>query len=118
MKWEEELYHHPDRQSLQQNSEDTRYSILHDIYSLGVVLLELGIWRPLEKYWAKLKDSRPCERRDFLIKLAEETEISMGRRYRNLVIWCLKLEGDSPVANVRYAMTVLETLENLATVLI
>jgi len=115
--WDEEIYHHPDRQSLQGNAEGARYSMLHDIYSLGVVLLELGIWRPLEKYAANLKDNSPWGRRDFLVELAEETNISMGRRYKELVIWCLKLEGDSPVANVRYAMNVLETLENLAAAL-
>ena len=51
------------------------------------------------------------------MELAEETSVSMGERYKGLVIWCLKLEGDSPVANARYAMSVLKILENLAAVL-
>ena len=80
-------------------------------------LLELRIWRPLEKYAANLKENSPWGRRDFLVELAEETSVSMGERYNGLVIWCLKLEGDSPVANARYAMSVLKILENLAAVL-
>ncbi|TPX19417.1 hypothetical protein DIZ76_017206 [Coccidioides immitis] len=118
IRWEEDIYHHPDRQGFRQDSEHARYLMVHDIYSLGVVLLELGIWRPLEKYSAKLRDSAPPSRRDFLVELAEETQVAMGRRYRDLVIWCLKLESDSPVANVRYAAHALETLEELATALL
>ncbi|KAK2750108.1 hypothetical protein FQN57_004601 [Myotisia sp. PD_48] len=118
IRWEEDIYHHPDRQKVQLDSDDVRYLMVHDIYSLGVVLLELGIWRPLEKYSSKLRDKTPQGRQEFLIGLADETQIAMGRRYKDLVIWCLKLESDSPMTNVRYATTVLETLEELAKALI
>jgi serine/threonine protein kinase len=39
--WEKNLYRHPRRQG--QNPEDD-YMMQHDIYSLGVCLLELGLW--------------------------------------------------------------------------
>ncbi|KAI9758161.1 MAG: hypothetical protein M4579_003135 [Chaenotheca gracillima] len=38
------LYRHPHRQSLQI---ERRYNMGHDIYSLGVCLLEIGLWQPL-----------------------------------------------------------------------
>ncbi|KAK4541124.1 hypothetical protein LTR36_008349 [Oleoguttula mirabilis] len=40
--WEKNIYRHPDRQGpyLEQ-----AYSMQHDIYSLGVCLLEIGIWQ-------------------------------------------------------------------------
>jgi hypothetical protein len=40
-KWEEDLYRHPTRQGLWPEQE---YSMQHDIYSLGVLLLEIGLW--------------------------------------------------------------------------
>ncbi|KAF4540152.1 Het-s domain protein [Lasiodiplodia theobromae] len=37
---ERNLYRHPDRQGRPKTS----FSKLHDIYALGVVLLEIGLW--------------------------------------------------------------------------
>ena len=39
--WEKNIYRHPQRQGL--HPED-RYNILHDVYSLGVCLLEISLW--------------------------------------------------------------------------
>ncbi len=39
--WAERFYRHPERQGLQ--IED-RYNLGHDVYSLGVCLLEIGLW--------------------------------------------------------------------------
>lgn len=41
------LYRHPDRQG---PSPETVYIMQHDIYSLGVCLLEVGLWRSLVEY--------------------------------------------------------------------
>ncbi|KAG8697344.1 hypothetical protein FRC08_006604 [Ceratobasidium sp. 394] len=38
------IYQHPNRGD---NNSYTRYNMLHDIYALGVVLLEIGTWKPL-----------------------------------------------------------------------
>lgn len=38
-----DIYRHPKRQGLQL---DERYNMKHDIYSLGVCLLEIGLWEP------------------------------------------------------------------------
>jgi hypothetical protein len=39
--WTENIYRHPERQGLQIQ---TKYNLGHDIYSLGVCLLEIGLW--------------------------------------------------------------------------
>jgi hypothetical protein len=45
--WDRNLYRHPDRQGL---LPDTDYAMQHDIHSLGVCLLEIGLWRSLVAY--------------------------------------------------------------------
>lgn len=42
--WTKNIYRHPQRQGLQS---EKRYHMGHDLYSLGVCLLELGLWEPL-----------------------------------------------------------------------
>ena len=42
--WIKNIYRHPQRQGLQL---EKRYHMGHDLYSLGVCLLELGLWEPL-----------------------------------------------------------------------
>ena len=42
--WLRDIYRHPERQGLQL---ERRYNINHDIYSLGVCLLIIGLWEPL-----------------------------------------------------------------------
>ncbi|KAF8417358.1 hypothetical protein EV426DRAFT_623739 [Tirmania nivea] len=42
--WEKDLYRHPTRQGL---SPEDSYRMQHDIYSLGVILLEIGLWESL-----------------------------------------------------------------------
>ncbi|MCJ1225626.1 hypothetical protein MMC12_002275 [Toensbergia leucococca] len=42
--WLRDMYRHPRRQGLQP---EERYNMGHDIYSLGVCLLEIGLWEPL-----------------------------------------------------------------------
>ena len=42
--WTRDVYRHPERQGLQA---ERRYNFNHDVYSLGVCLLEIGLWEPL-----------------------------------------------------------------------
>ncbi|PNP84103.1 hypothetical protein FNYG_02791 [Fusarium nygamai] len=44
---EHEVYRHPDRQGLPNAS----FSKIHDIYSLGVVLLEIGLWQTAKQIY-------------------------------------------------------------------
>lgn len=101
--WEKNLYRHPHRQGL--NPEDT-YTMQHDIYSLGVCLLEVGLWESFVSYedstTAPLPaavlgitlDSpqfkQPALMKESLIDLAKrELPKRMGERYEEIVVNCL-----------------------------
>lgn len=54
--WHRNLYRHPARQGLRILDS---YVMQHDIYSLGVCLLEIGLWRPLVWYPAMAATTTP-----------------------------------------------------------
>ena len=91
-----DVYKHPSRQGLPQEI----FNKTHDIYALGVVLLEIGLWEPaitLEKnHFAFTTD--PGYIRARLLQQAERRlESKVGRKYRDLVLRCLN--GDFDVQN-------------------
>lgn len=45
--WEKNLYRHPHRQG---KTPETDYNMRHDIYSVGVCLLEIGLWESFVEY--------------------------------------------------------------------
>lgn len=47
LEWQKNLYRHPTRQGLWP---EQLYNMQHDIYSLGVCLLELALWHPFVRY--------------------------------------------------------------------
>ncbi|KAG5811370.1 hypothetical protein H9Q74_006068 [Fusarium xylarioides] len=90
------IYRHPDRQL----SPTQIFNKIHDIYALGVVLLEVGLWQPatsLEKYaFTKVQDPQAIKRR--LIQQAEKRLGSkMGDRYKSVVLKCL--QGDFAITD-------------------
>ncbi|KAJ4025686.1 hypothetical protein NW752_003161 [Fusarium irregulare] len=83
------IYRHPDRQL----KPTQVFSKIHDIYALGVVLLEIGLWQPatsLEKHgFAKVRD--PQAIKDRLVRQAERRLGSkMGDKYKHIVLRCLE----------------------------
>jgi hypothetical protein len=108
--WAANLYRHPERMSEFPAEE---YRMQHDIYSLGVCLLEIGLWEPLVEYGRSDDDDddddteqmpvygRVCREfarmqrswvflKDFLVGLAkEELPRKMGDRYAEVVVTCL-----------------------------
>ncbi|KAH7310898.1 hypothetical protein B0I35DRAFT_463415 [Stachybotrys elegans] len=109
---EEDIYRHPDRQGLQAS---VPYSMLHDIYSLGVVFLEIGLWRselavdrqaPLKRihkplFWGSLHKTRCQEQDPFKIKALYQKLArsvipqTIGGRFAAVVEACLTcVEGD------------------------
>ena len=100
--WEKNLYRHPHRQGL---SPEEVYNMQHDIYSLGVCLLEIGLWESFLSYEhdapapvpaAALgltpespEFKRPALMKDHLIALARELAKRMGERYEEIVVNCL-----------------------------
>jgi hypothetical protein len=103
MRWENNLYRHPKRQG-----DVVDYFVMqHDIYSLGVCLLEMGLWesfvvcdgaddatRPsptlaLADDRRELRD--PAVLKDHLVGLSRSTRLrsKMGDKYSKVVETCL-----------------------------
>lgn len=83
-----DIYRHPQRQG----RPEKRFSKIHDIYSLGVVLLEIGLWEPalsLEKN-NFVTASSGCKIREQLVKQAERRlDSKVGKKYKEIVVKCL-----------------------------
>ncbi|CAG7924639.1 unnamed protein product [Penicillium olsonii] len=86
--WNEELYRHPDRQGIEPRRE---YIMQHDIYSLGVCFLEIGLWESFVtpgKPNSSLAENGSLK--DGFMKLAKEKLPSkMGEKYMKVVVNCL-----------------------------
>ncbi|GAW16626.1 hypothetical protein ANO14919_060590 [Xylariales sp. No.14919] len=117
--WQRNLYRHPQRQGAFVLE---RYVMQHDIYSLGVCLLEIGLWRSFVWYPTHDDNATPvpgmalgfsCSDEEFatkhptgqqrikerLVALAEkELPPRVGDAYTNIVISCLRcLDPDNGI---------------------
>jgi len=108
--WEKDLYRHPSRQGV---SPQDDYVMQHDIYSLGICLLEIGLWGSLVMYddtqspksgnlpgfsVGGTPHQLPAVLKAQLIATANEhLPMKMGDRYRTVVVDCLTCldEGNS-----------------------
>ncbi|KAH9890227.1 hypothetical protein F4778DRAFT_377622 [Xylariomycetidae sp. FL2044] len=112
--WERNLYRHPSRQGL--HAQDS-YIMQHDVYSLGVCLLELGLWETFVEYdnaadGTADKRARPSSYlglevanfdfgsmellqtpskiKDYLVDMARSRlPLRMGDKYTAVVVTCL-----------------------------
>jgi serine/threonine protein kinase len=92
---ERSLYRHPDL-DYKHSAEDptklkprsTRYRKEYDIYSLGIILLEIGLWYPI-KDLSKKDQTLEEFRQRLLEKYLPELRYRMGDRYFNVVHKCL-----------------------------
>lgn len=114
--WTMAMYQHPERQADPSTIAASRYHIGHDIYSLGVCLLEIGLWDPFVVYdgaspalspllteakteWrAENSVTRPdgqpladavIEQKVFVHLAKDRLAFEMGEAYSRLVIKCL-----------------------------
>jgi hypothetical protein len=92
---EPNFYRHPDRQGRPTH----QFSRLHDIYALGVVLLEIGLWVTLSRLMeakiqeAKISGKLPNRKRiagDLINLAVQRLPIEMGVGYTTAVLACLK----------------------------
>ncbi|KAI9778690.1 MAG: hypothetical protein M1839_007921 [Geoglossum umbratile] len=104
--WEKNLYRHPRRQGL---CPEELYTMQHDIFSVGVCLLEIGLWSSFVSYsenqkptgpgpelpiseFIAIKDQRKAAAgvKTILIEMAQSRlpEL-MGKIYTNIVVSCL-----------------------------
>jgi hypothetical protein len=110
-KWQSDLYRHPSRQG---NHPDY-YVMQHDVYSLGVCLLEIGMWESLITYDtigaahpSLVFDHDPRRRdanfvKDYFVRLSRGIALrgKMGDKYSRVVQTCLTCldEDDSDFGN-------------------
>ncbi|UKZ73156.1 hypothetical protein TrVFT333_000797 [Trichoderma virens FT-333] len=111
--WDRNLYRHPSRQGL---SAQEDYIMQHDVYSLGVCLLELGLWESFVSYDGDVGDAKHENKqpsaslglgldnfqfqaegsavsskiKDHLVNLARfKLPSRMGDKYTSVVVTCL-----------------------------
>ncbi|KAL6788737.1 hypothetical protein J3E68DRAFT_415596 [Trichoderma sp. SZMC 28012] len=112
--WGNDVFQHPDRL---QGANSPRYIQSYDIYSLGVVLLEIGIWRPLKQVAHPLHKANPAEWGRELMKLTPDIGRRMGASYQDIVEWCLSVSREKKITNADFAQAILDPLDNILGVL-
>ncbi|KAI0858828.1 hypothetical protein F4860DRAFT_484886 [Xylaria cubensis] len=112
--WEFDIFQHPDRLS---GKDSLRYTKTYDVYSLGVVLLEIGSWEPLIEIATGLNEN---DRSHWTVELLEAASIlgpKTGGRYQRLVAWCLGVDGSEVVTEGMFVEHVLDPLEEIVNAL-
>jgi hypothetical protein len=103
--WQKNLYQHPERQG---EGPEEYFVMQHDIYSLGVCLLEIGLWQSfiviaedgkeklsdvLASFFSEVETARHVfgkPMKDHLVALAKtELPQRVGDRYTEVVVTCL-----------------------------
>lgn len=96
--WDRNLYRHPDRQGLLPEAD---YTMQHDIYSLGVCMLEIGLWKSFVAYdqsgapsltqtTANFPDISSSNAKDMFVTLATDVlPKRMGDKFARVVVNCL-----------------------------
>jgi len=112
------IYHHP------QYKKHSRFISAYDYYSLGLVLLEIGLWTPLKAWTDKYPTASPQELRLILLKdYVPRLGQKMGKSYQDIVTTCLggevgdinpfsSVSGDESVL-IQYLEKVIEPLDEL-----
>ena len=125
------MYQHPDRWG---ETAESRFQMLHDVYSLGVVLLEIGIWESFIRwdtkeyvYWKELRVitahgalgadfDRHNVRQVFIEKAQTMLPSRMGQRYTDVVIECLSSsvkDNEGGPVGLKFIESVVSQLEKL-----
>lgn len=85
-----------------------------DIYSLGLVLLEIGLWKVLQTYYKAHYSADRWRDRVVLAALVPGLGSKVGGRYRGVVEMCLRAGDDLTSAEAGKLMeTVVTTLESI-----
>jgi hypothetical protein len=123
---ESAIYRHP----YYQGEAASGYQIHYDIYSLGLVLLEIALWGPLMDLLAakhrpgkeppvalspdmpRFHEAEAVElKRRVMIRVGSELAYRVGTKYKEVVRWCLDLEG--PVTAIEFYNMVAIPLDEL-----
>lgn len=112
--WDFDLFQHPDRL---QGIKSLRYTKTYDVYSLGVVLLEIGLWEPLSEAVPDLDEGDPLSWPGELKKVVSNLSPRTGERYQRLVAWCLAMDSSEIVQETEFVEQVLDPLEEMVNAL-
>lgn len=85
------IYRHPTAES----GIRTAYKPAHDIYSLGLILLEVGLWMPIHKLW-KTKYSHQTFKARLQTVYSKKLAGKCGNRYMRVVEYCLSAADARP----------------------
>lgn len=79
--WERNIYRHPSRQGTRPTEE---YKMQHDMYSLGVCLLEIGLWESFVDYAQEVVTPRPTLGQSYMLfkSWLEKRDIFLGNNSR------------------------------------
>jgi hypothetical protein len=95
----QDIYRHPDsiRVVGAANPVTTRYRRAFDVYSLGCVLLEIGLWIKLEEAWKDKYSQNPSIFRQRLVEVwSKDLARKCGKTYELVVRTCLQGIGTGP----------------------
>ncbi|KAI1113764.1 hypothetical protein F5Y14DRAFT_417170 [Nemania sp. NC0429] len=112
--WEFDIFQHPDRL---RGKDSLRYTKTYDVYSLGVVLLEIGSWEPFTEVVPELNENDHLTWTTELLEAASMLGPKTGRRYQRLVAWCLSVDGSEVVTESMFVENVLDPLEEIVNAL-
>lgn len=102
--FKDNVYCHPDRQGLPRES----HTKIHDIYSLGVVLLEIGLWQPVshfQEFQTGIAKLTPEQMSKYILSNARSRlHHYMGSDYQAAVIKCLVGDLRADIDNVRLVL--------------
>ncbi|KUJ09424.1 uncharacterized protein LY89DRAFT_762039 [Mollisia scopiformis] len=110
---ERDVYRHPERTG----PPTTSFKKVHDIYSLGIVLLEIGLWEPARGMYDEIcgelrkRDSQrktpsaSMIRKNLLSDASRRLGHRMGSAYKEAVVACLSDELGDYSENDDFAMT-------------
>ncbi|KAL4877402.1 prion-inhibition and propagation-domain-containing protein [Aspergillus karnatakaensis] len=95
-----DLYRHPEVQSFS----PTRFERKHDLYSLGLVLFEIGYWAPLRSY-TRSKDTASSFSAWLMQSPFSGLGFRMGAKYQNVVRKCLQGPSEEDLVRYEYSDT-------------
>ena len=125
--WRHNIYRHPNRQGIERNEQ---YDMTHDVYSLGAVLLEVGMWGtksfvPFQHDEQEASFARGSgeERKTRLLAIANGIPDSrgnryplmtaMGSRFDQLVRYCLNIDEQDSLPTVAFMQRIWMELDEM-----
>ena len=91
------IYRHP----MLESGRTTTYKPAYDIYSLGLILLEVGLWMPIHQLW-KTKYSHQTFKARLQNLYSKKLAGKCGNRYMRVVEYCLSA-ADTRLSNLSSA---------------